>query len=290
MTKLSDLQQQAHAATPVPASVKVSSEWTDTDMWTVLRVLKGAGISPNDLPRYTAVAEQYKLKHGSLSGWLPNGGGSAQAIYREHFKRDQASRKQARQELEAMGHRSIWPTYRNVKEMLLEAHERAFDAKEDRPSGRDILRGLHPDKEVVVTFAKRVPKKHTRRALGELQDHPTSKRLDKQCMRTARDISSIAGSTMAGSVAELYMRADVAKRLEQQDELAQQVAKLQAQVCELQALTAASEKRHEVTEAGGHWHDIATRMRAEGASYGQIAAVTGQGRSTVSKYLLRQMK
>lgn len=290
MTKLAELKQQAHSATPVLPSSTTSSEWTDADMWTVLRVLKGAGLSPNELPKYTPGAEQYKLKHGSLSGWVPNGGGSAQAIYREHFKRDQASRKQARQELDAMGHRSIWPTYRNVKDMLLQAHDRAFDAKEDRPSGRDILRGLHPDKEVVVTFAKRVPRKHARRALGELQEHPTSKRLEKQGMRTPRDISNIAGSTMAGSVAELYMRAEVAKRLEQQDQLAQQVAKLQAQVHQLQALTTASEKRHEITETGGHWHDIATRMRAEGASYGKIANATGQKPDTVKKFIQRSVK
>lgn len=287
MTKLEDLRKQAHSAQPVlPAC-----NWNEqTDVPFVIRAMKAAGISLAQLSHYMAKAEQHKLKHGELAGWTVNGGGNAQSVFREHFKRDQASRKQAQKELAALGYKALYPTYRNVKDLLTVAHDRAFDAKGDRPSGRDILRGLHPDREVVVTFAKRVPKKHTKRALGELQGHPTSKRLERQGLRGARDLAAITGATMAGSVAELYQRAEVAKRLEQQEALTQEVADLKVRLAALEARTAASEKRHEVTEAGGHWHDIAKRMRAEGASYGKIAEATGQKPDTVKKFIQRLVK
>lgn len=287
MSKLEELKLQANNAGPVLAACM----WHEaTDVPFVIRALKNAGISLAQLGHYVVKAEQYKLKHGELAGWTLSCGGNAQYVYREHFKREQASRRQAQRELAAMGHKALYPTYHAVKDMLIAAHDRAFDPRENRPSGREILRGLHADQEVVVTFAKRVPKKHTRRAMSELQGHPTSKRLEKQGLRGARDLAAITGATMAGSVAELYRRADVAKRLEQQDVLALEVADLKARLAALEARSAASEARHEITEAGGHWHYIATRMRAEGASYGKIATATGQGRSTVSKYLLRTME
>ncbi|MBP0938720.1 hypothetical protein V2K16_00575 [Pseudomonas alliivorans] len=285
MTRLEDLQRQAHAATPVLPTCNWHEQ---TDVPFVIRALKDAGISLAQLSHYVAKAEQYKLKHGELAGWTAYGGGDAQSVYREHFKREQASRRQAQKELAAIGHKALYPTYRNVKDLLTEAHDRAFSTKEERPSGREILRGLHADHEVVVTFAKRIPKKHTKRALGELRGHPTSKRLERQGLRSARDLAAITGATMAGSVAELYQRADVAKRLEQQEMLTQEVAGLKARLAALEARTAASETRHEITEAGGHWHEVASQMRADGASYGAIAKATGQGRSTVSQYILRQ--
>ncbi len=288
MTKLKDLQRQAHAATPVLPTCKWHEQ---TDVPFVIRALKDAGISLAQLSHYVAKAEQYKLKHGELAGWtVHGGGGDAQSVYREHFKREQASRRQAQKELAAIGHKALYPTYRNVKDVLTEAHDRAFYAKEERPSGREILRGLHADQEVVVTFAKRIPKKHTKRALGELQGHPTSKRLERQGLRGARDLAAITGATMAGSVAELYQRADVAKRLEQQEALTQEVADLKARLAALEARTAASEARHDITEAGGHWHDVAKRMRAEGASYGAIATATGQKSDTVKKFIQRLSK
>ncbi|WP_422417036.1 hypothetical protein [Pseudomonas sp. GZD-222] len=40
-------------------------------------------------------------------------------------------------------------------------------------------------------------------------------------------------------------------------------------------------------QVGEHWHDIAKRLRSEGATYGAIAKAIGQGRSAVSNYLLR---
>lgn len=283
MTKLEELQQQAHAATPVLPACKWHEQ---TDVPFVIRALKDASISLAQLSHYVAKAEQYKLKHGELAGWTVHGGGDAQSVYREHFKREQASRRQAQKELTAIGHKALYPTYHAVKDMLTAAHDSAFEAV--RPSGREILRGLHTDQEVVVTFAKRVPKKHTRRALSELQSHPTSKRLEKQGLRGARDIAAITGASMAGSVAELYRRADVAKRLEQQDVLVLEVADLKARLAALEARATACEARHEITEAGGHWHEVAARMRADGASYGAIAKATGQGRSTVSQFILRQ--
>ena len=284
MTKLEQIQKLATAAQPVLPT----SNWHEpTDVPFVIRALKEVGISLAHLSQYVAKAEQYKIKHGELAGWTVNGGGNAQAVYREHFKREQASRRQARDELAKLGHKAIYPTYRNVKDLLTEAHDRAFYAREDRPSGREILRGLHADQEVVVTFAKRIPKKHTKRALGELQGHPTSKRLEKQGLRGARDLAAITGATMAGSVAELYQRADVAKRLEQQEALTQEVADLKARLAALEARTAASEARHDITEAGGHWHDVAKRMRADGASYGAIATATGQKPDTVKKFIQR---
>ncbi|UNB61699.1 hypothetical protein [Pseudomonas syringae group genomosp. 7] len=285
MTKLSELQQQAHAATPILSACKWNEQ---TDVPFVIRALKDAGISLAQLSNYVAKAEQYKIKHGELAGWTVNGGGNAQAVYREHFKREQASRKQAQKELAAIGHKSLYPTYHAVRDMLTAAHDSAFEAV--RPSGREILRGLHPNQEVVVTFAKRVPKKHTRRALSELQNHPTSKRLDKQGLRGTRDIAAITGASMAGSVAELYRRADVAKRLEQQDVLVLEVADLKARLAALEARTTASEARHEITEACGHWHDVAKRMRADGASYGTIATATGQKPDTVKKFIQRLPK
>jgi len=285
MTKLEDLQRQAHAATPVLPTCK----WHEpTDVPFVIRALKDAGISLSQLSHYVAKAEQYKLKHGELAGWTLSGGGNAQSVYREHFKREQASRRQAQKELAAIGHKALYPTYHAVRDMLTAAHDNAFETV--RPSGREILRGLHTDQEVVVTFAKRVPRKHTRRALSELQSHPTSKRLEKQGLRGARDIAAITGASMAGSVAELYRRADVAKRLEQQDVLVLEVADLKARLAALEARTAASEARHDITETGGHWHDVAKRMRVDGASYGDIAKATGQKADTVKKFIQRLAK
>jgi hypothetical protein len=285
MTKLEELQQQAHTATPVLPACKWHEQ---TDVPFVIRALRDAGISLDQLSQYIIKAEQYKLKHGELAGWTIAGSGNAQAVYREHFKREQASRRQAQKELAAMGHKALYPTYHAVKDMLTAAHDSAFDAA--RPSGHAILRGLHADQEVVVTFAKRVPKKHARRAMDELKAHPTSKRLEKQGLRGARDIAAITGASMAGSVAELYRRADVAKRLEKQDALVLEVADLKARLAALEARTSASEARHDITETGGHWHDVAKRMRADGASYGDIAKATGQKADTVKKFIQRLAK
>ncbi|MFH7376045.1 hypothetical protein RA263_28600, partial [Pseudomonas syringae pv. tagetis] len=82
-----------------------------------------ACISLEQLRNYVSKAEQYKLNHGELGGLTVNGGGNAQAVYREHFKRQQASRKQAHKQLAAIGHKSLYPTYHAVRDMLTAPHE-----------------------------------------------------------------------------------------------------------------------------------------------------------------------
>ncbi|MNR47036.1 hypothetical protein D3C85_1660890 [compost metagenome] len=103
-------------------------------------------------------------------------------------------------------------------------------------------------------------------------------------MRTARDVSEICKATLAGGVVALYQRADVAKRLAVQ---ADDIAELKARVAALEAGQASMERRQEITESGEHWHDIARRMRSEGASYGVIAQSTGQKLDTVKKHIRR---
>lgn len=205
---------------------------------------------------------------------------NAQAVVRRHHGKVKALHRELSQELHAIGYCGRYATAGEVLDLMTEAHDRALDAA--RPSARAILRqqvGEEPAPRLATTKSR-----HIKSAMQKLADHPTARLMEAEGMRTARDVSEICKSSLAGGVAALYRRADVAKRLagltDTQAEQAREIAALKVRL-------AALETRQDVAESGEHWHDIAKRLRSEGATYGAIAKATGQGRSAVSNYLLR---
>ncbi|MCT8163481.1 MULTISPECIES: hypothetical protein [unclassified Pseudomonas] len=208
------------------------------------------------------------------------GSATAQSIVRHYMGKTQAQRREMAKELRAIGYRGRYASAGEVLDLMTEAHNRALD--DVRPSARAILRQQvgEDDAPRLATTKSR----YIKSAMQKLADHPTARLMEAEGMRTARDVSEICKSSLAGGVAALYQRADVAKRLagltDTQAEQAREIAALKARLVAL-------ETRQDVAESGEHWHDVAKRMRSEGATYGSIAKATGQGRSAVSNYLLR---
>lgn len=85
---------------------------------------------------------------------------------------------------------------------------------------------------------------------------------------------------MAGTVAALYSLAEHTKDR-------QRLSAFEAELTELREFRVATEQRLAVVESGEHWHAIALRMKADGATSAAIARATGQKPDTVKKYLQR---
>lgn len=208
------------------------------------------------------------------------GPATAQSIVRRHMGKTQAQRREMAKELRAIGYRGRYASAGEVLDLMTEAHDRALD--DTRPSARAILRQQVGEEDAprLATTKSR----HLKSAMQKLADHPTARLMEAEGMRTARDVSEICKSSLAGGVAALYQRADVAKRLagltDTQAEQAREIAALKARLVAL-------ETRQDVAESGEHWHDVAKRMRSEGATYGSIAKATGQKLDTVKKVISR---
>lgn len=208
------------------------------------------------------------------------GSATAQSIVRHYMGKTQAQRREMAEELRAIGYRGRYASAGEVLALMTEAHNRALD--DARPSARAILRQQVGEEDAprLATTKSR----HIKSAMQKLANHPTAQLMGAEGMRTARDVSEICKSSLAGGVAALYQRADVAKRLaglsDTQAEQAREIAALKARL-------AALETRQDVAESGEHWHNVAKRMRSEGATYGSIAKATGQKLDTVKKVISR---
>lgn len=244
----------------------------------------GGAVFIQAFQRLKAQALQFKQQHGDLIGWQPGkGGASAQAIYRQGHREQARIARETREKAKAAGYRPHYATHCEVHSMMKTAHDNAFQM--DRPSGRDILRRISgkPDGWAEKVAGKQA-RKALRRSLQELTGHPTAQALRAQGVLTARDKQQVADSTLAGAVAALYSRADIAARLAS---LERRAAAAEAKA---DAALAAAERAHsrlDVVESGEHWHGVAERMRAAGASYGAIAKATGQKADTVKKAIRR---
>lgn len=75
------------------------------------------------------------------------------------------------------------------------------------------------------------------------------------------------------------------RKVGEQYTLAQRVAALEAQ---MKAQADMLERRFSIIEAGEHWHDVARRLLAEGATQNRIARITGQKVDTVKKFIRRE--
>lgn len=75
------------------------------------------------------------------------------------------------------------------------------------------------------------------------------------------------------------------RKVGEQYTLAQRVAALEVQV---QRQADMIERRFSIIEAGEHWHDVARRLLAEGATQNSIARSTGQKVDTVKKFIRRE--
>lgn len=269
-TNLERLHQQALAA--------ASLEPVAFDCLSAVRVARQA--SPGlDGPALQSAVDRIKARY-LATGSYEEPQVTAQSIVRRHMGKTQAQRREMAKELRAIGYRGRYASAGEVLDLMTEAHNRALD--DVRPSARAILRQQvgEDDAPRLATTKSR----YIKSAMQKLADHPAARLMEAEGMRTARDVSEICKSSLAGGVAALYQRADVAKRLagltDTQAEQAREIAALKARLVAL-------ETRQDVVESGEHWHDVAKRMRSEGATYGSIAKATGQGRSAVSNYLLR---
>ncbi|WP_444757725.1 hypothetical protein [Pseudomonas sp. A014] len=269
-TNLERLRQQAEAAAGL--------EPAPFDYMSAVRIARQAspGLDGTALQSAVDRIKAMYLATGSYEEPLL----TAQSIVRRHMGKTQAQRREMAKELRAIGYRGRYASAGEVLDLMTEAHDRALD--DTRPSARAILRQQVGEEDAprLATTKSR----HLKSAMQKLADHPTARLMEAEGMRTARDVSEICKSSLAGGVAALYQRADVAKRLagltDTQAEQAREIAALKARLVAL-------ETRQDVAESGEHWHDVAKRMRSEGATYGSIAKATGQGRSAVSNYLLR---
>lgn len=271
-TNLERLQQQAQAGAEVQADVQ------PFDYLYAVRLVRQAnpGLDGQALQSAVDRIKALHLATGSYAEPQP----TAQSIVRRHMGKAQAQRREMAKELRAIGHRGRYASAGEVLDLMTEAHDRALDDK--RPSARAILRQQvgEDDAPRLATTKSR----HLKSAMQKLADHPTARLMEAEGMRTARDVSEICKSSLAGGVAALYQRADVAKRLaglnDTQAEQAREIAALKARLVAL-------ETRQDVAESGEHWHDVAKRMRSEGATYGSIAKATGQKLDTVKKVISR---
>ncbi|MDT3718401.1 hypothetical protein [Pseudomonas oryzihabitans] len=271
-----DMSQSDSSAEVAQSSTATSAPF---DSMAAIRALRAKGVRL-DGAALTAELERMERRYCSTGSYAA-APATAQSIVRRHMGKAKAQRQEMTKELNALGYLGRYASAGEVLDLMTAAHDCALGA--DRPSARALLR--HQVGEADAPRLASTRSRHVKSAMRKLENHPTAKLMETQGMRTARDVSEICRSTLAGGVQALYQRADVAKRLaglsDTQAEQAREIAVLKARL-------AALETRQDVAESGEHWHDVAKRMRFDGASYGAIAKSTGQSRSTVSSYLARQ--
>lgn len=267
--------------------------WGAQQLLHVTASLRAAGLdAKTNLSSVISRAQKHFANHGTLDGWnCEPSKDSAQRIVRHHMGKAKAHRREMAKELRAIGYQGRYATADEVLNLMAEAHDRALE--EGRPSARAILRNQvgHEDAPRLATTKSR----HVKAAMQKLAGHPTAQLMEAQGMRTARDVSEICKGTLAGGVQALYQRADVARRLSEQDnKLAELAAMQDEQARELAELRrqltlahAQTEARLSAVEAATDWKAAAVRLKAEGLSAAEIARRLGQKPATVRQHLHR---
>jgi hypothetical protein len=207
-------------------------------------------------------------------------GTAAQRIVRQHMGKMQNQRREMSKELRAAGYQARYASADEVLNMMATAHDRALE--EARPSGRAILRQQVGEKDAPRLATRQ--SRHLKTALRALEKHPTAQLMQAQGVRTARDLANISSTSLAGSVAALYQRADIAARLSKQDA---EMVSLRARIDAAEAKLAAHDRRLDAVEAGSDWKAAAIQLKVEGLNAGDIARRLGRPYDTVRKHLQR---
>ncbi|GEM_PF-6554342 len=234
------------------------------------------------IDRATTSAKKHFERYGNLDTWaVVTGSSSSQQIVRKHVAKMEAQKREMLRELKSSGHNGRYASAGEVLNLLTTAHDVALH--EHRPSARAILREQVGERDAPRLAATK--SRHVKTAMQALADHPTAKLMEAQGMRTARDVGEICKSSLAGGVAALYQRADVAKRLAAQDAaLREMCARLEA----AEAKLTQHDSRLESIEQGVDWRVAALHLKGEGLNAGEIARRLGQKYETVRKHLQRK--
>ncbi|QEU29349.1 hypothetical protein [Pseudomonas luteola] len=245
-------------------------------------------VNPNFI-QLSASAEAHKSHNGSLADWTPSikKGSAVQLIYRDANKEIARVRREAFKAAKETGYDPKRATALEVAAVVRAALEQA--SSNHRPTGKSIIREVARQRQHgedwVMAVAKKPSKRLVRKALDDHEDHPVMQSIRSHDMLKANDKKDIANANLSATVDHLYRRYDIAAKLSR---LEREVQKANALAEQANKRAEQAHARLDIVEVGKHWHEVAVEMRAAGASYGAIAAATGQSRSTVSSFIKRQ--
>lgn len=215
--------------------------------------------------QYATQAQEFKQQHGHLLGWTPDHGGS---LFRELRQIDLRSRQEKLEVLKAHGvefHRLSAGEHAAIYRAGLDAI-----AEGQTPNVSEGLR--------VIASTKRNPEKWRatvqRRDVTKLNASALQANEGHAVMQTIGANDADHKNMHHGTIARSL------RAVRKQFSLAQRLARLEQE-------TAAQAQRLTIIEGGGHWHDIARSMRAQGAGPTAIAKATGQNLNTVKQFLKR---
>ena len=252
---------------------------SDEESAQVCRAAKDLGIQDmdaihgvtRDFRELSRQAREHKQQHGDLDGWLPPKPKPA-GVGAELAGIEREARAKRREVLRDAG---VVTVYLNAMQILAVLTGAMNDCMQDkgRPRAADLLRGCGVPASEVSKLASK-GSKHIKAAWVALSQHAHVKEMGMHDVRNGRRDRSIQNGRLANAVAEIYELADRTKDR-------QRISKLEQRDKEREQRMAELEQRVAALEVGDNWKAIAERMRAEGASFGQIAIAVGKSKSTV---------
>lgn len=269
------LEQIKKQAAGLPPQFEARA-WNDmTDSMIVGRRMREAAIESNgaNFDRATASAKKYLNLHGSLEGWTP-----LVSLGRAFKQIDEEAAAKRRELIRTAGFQPRYATEEEIRKVLTQAHEVCM-TDDEKPSASALFRQQCVSAKDANKLASR-PSPHTGKVWRELESHPARTAMREQGVLSHRKERAAVTGSIAGTVASLY---DLAGHTKDR----QRLSNVESEMAQLKAQLAALSQRQTITESGEHWHDIAKRMRAGDASYGDIAKATGQSRNTIVSYLRR---
>lgn len=134
----------------------------------------------------------------------------------------------------------------------------------------------------VTKIFRRKFEKYLRELLPELMEHTAFQLMKEHNMLDQTQRANLIASTFTGFTNHVYKHSQLARDVNRLKELAV-IDRLEK--AELRARIAALEARMTLVE---DWKTVATRLRAEGQSYAEIATAVGMKRDTVVKFIQRR--
>ncbi|MFV3412234.1 hypothetical protein ACNFH8_08215 [Pseudomonas sp. NY15436] len=224
-----------------------------------------------------ASAKQYLATHACLDGWSLTATSGTESFQQARFKLYQRHKEEARELARQHDRKAHWLSQKDTNQCIREGLDDI--AKGKAPSGTRYLRNRSKGDEYVAKVRSLRNDSQNAKALRNLSGHDVMRTINE----SALEVSAMHRGTLSGCLKNVAAHYINAGKLAEQ--VRREVAKATAGI---RAEQAAHTKRLEVVESGEHWHDIAKRMRSQGAGPTAIAHATGQKLNTVKVYLKRQ--
>jgi uncharacterized protein YerC len=150
----------------------------------------------------------------------------------------------------------------------------------EKRSASGVVRGYVPEEHARAVANRKGQRKRMRRAIEANKAHPAhtaiTSRIGKQ------GTNSMAQDTVSMTLVRLMMEAGTQRTL---DTMSNDMAELKARVAALEAVQAATEKRHAIEDAGQTPEQRVIELRKQGLGYKAIQSATGISQSTVRNWV-----